>query len=121
MLYLQKQVKLTKILSENPRSGIHSAIMGYLKWRPMRKWARENPGVCFVSGRRKKESKRRMRLQKYIDKPEKNMLFCSPLFYWNTSQVWNYIKSNVLEICPVYQTLHISGDCLRLQKRGKLS
>ena len=40
------------------------------------------------------------------------MLFCSPLFYWNTSQVWNYIKSNELETCPVYQTLHICGDCL---------
>jgi hypothetical protein len=26
------------------RSGIHSAIMSYLKWHPIRKWARGNPG-----------------------------------------------------------------------------
>lgn len=89
-----------------PHSGIHSTIMGYLKWHPIRKWARENPGVCFVSGRRKKESKRRMRLQKYVERPEKNILMCSPLFYWN------YIKSNNIESSPVYRTLHISGDCL---------
>ena len=61
-----------------PHSGIHPSIMGYLKWHPIRKWARENQGVCFVSGRRKKESKRRLRLQKYIEKPEKNILLCSP-------------------------------------------
>lgn len=95
-----------------PHRGIHSAIMGYLKWHPIRKWARGNQDVCFVSGRRKKESKRRMRLQKYIEKPEKNILVCSPLFYWTTSQVWDYIRTSNLESCPVYQTLHISGDCL---------
>ena len=69
-----------------PHSGIHSAIMGYLKWH-IRKWAKDKRlfifSVCFVSGRRKKESKRRMKLQKYIEKPEKNILVCSPLFYWS--------------------------------------
>ena len=94
-----------------PRNGIHSAIMGFLKWHPIRKWCRENK-VLLVSGRRQKESKRRMRLSKYIEHPEKNIYICSPLFYWTTAQVWEYIKQNNLEICPVYKTLHMSGDCL---------
>jgi len=94
-----------------PKQGIHSAIMGYLKWHPIRKFVRENK-VLLISGRRKKESKRRMKLSQYIENPEKNMYICAPLFFWTTEQVWNYINDNKLDICPVYQTLHLSGDCL---------
>lgn len=94
---------------------IHSAIMGYLKWHPMRKWASEHrsENFAFVSGRRKKESNKRARMSsnKAIERTE-NMTFISPLYYWSNSKVWHYVKQNSLEKCPVYDTLHISGDCL---------
>jgi len=95
-----------------PHEGMHSAIMGYLKWHPLRKFGRDNECI-FVSGRRKKESKRRMRTVKHeLEKVEKHMTFYSPLMDWTTPQVWQYIYDNKLEICPVYETLHMSGDCL---------
>jgi hypothetical protein len=40
-----------------PHRGIHSAIMGYVKWHPIRKWARANPDVCFVSGSGKRKAR----------------------------------------------------------------
>lgn len=94
-----------------PKQSMHGAVMGYLKWHPMRKWCRDNKAL-LCSGRRQKESRRRMRLSKYIDNPEKNIFICSPLFYWTTVDVWSYINRNNLEICPVYETMHMSGDCM---------
>ena len=38
--------------------------------------------------------------------------FFSPLFNWTTRQVWDYINDNDLEVCPVYKTMHMSGDCM---------
>ena len=96
-----------------PHQGMHSAIMGFLKWHPLRKFARENGGCLFISGRRPKESRRRMgKVKNRIDKAEKHITFESALFDWTTPQVWDYIKKNELKKCPVYETLHMSGDCL---------
>lgn len=99
-----------------PRQGMHSAIMGYLKWHPMRTWARQHrhEDFAFVSGRRAKESNRRggiMSNTGTVEQTEK-MTFVTPLYYWSDADVWNYIRDNNLEKCPVYDTLHISGDCL---------
>ncbi|HTH22745.1 MAG TPA: phosphoadenosine phosphosulfate reductase family protein [Nitrososphaeraceae archaeon] len=96
-----------------PHSGIHSSIMGYLKWHPMRKFARENP-CTFVSGRRKKESRRRtLKLKSDTEHfPREKMSFYSPLYSWTTRDVFDYIKRFKLRLCPVYDTLHMSGDCL---------
>lgn len=99
-----------------PHNGMHSAIMGFLKWFQIRDFARENKnkGICFVSGRRKKESARRKRMKSNMpfEKPESNIILCSPLYYWTTIDVLKYIEKEKLELCPVYQTLHMSGDCL---------
>ena len=94
-----------------PRQGMHSSIMGYLKYHPMRKFARENPDVVFVSGRRRGESVRRRRIAKMQDENVDGMRFYAPLLYWSTSQVWDYIRKHKLRICPVYETMHMSGDC----------
>lgn len=99
-----------------PHAGAHSMIMGYLKWHPMRTWARQHRDeqFAFCSGRRFKESKRRSKIlgkTTIIEQTEK-MTFVAPLYYWTDEDVWNYIKENSLTRCPVYETLHISGDCL---------
>lgn len=100
-----------------PGPGIHNAVMGFLKWHPLRKWCREHKteGIGLISGRRRKESARRAKMRSFktpIVQAEPNMLMVSPLYYKPDEWVWNYIRENNLEICPVYKTLHISGDCL---------
>jgi len=104
-----------------PKPRIHAAVMSYLKWFPLRKWARENAhrNIVFVTGRRSKESKRRMQVTGRekskggeLVKVEKNITCYAPLLDWSTEQVWRYIKENNMDVCPVYQTLHLSGDCL---------
>lgn len=98
-----------------PGPGAHSMVMGYLKWHPMRKWAQQhrNEDFAFVSGRRFKESKRRGGImgKNVIEQTEK-MTFVAPLYHWSDQEVWDYLKDNNLTRCPVYETLHISGDCL---------
>ena len=103
-----------------PNQGLHTGTMRWLKWFGIRKYLREHleDNIGFITGRRKKESKRRMILKDAVQLNAKGerknapILTISPLFYWTTPQVWEYLYANKLEVCPVYKTLHISGDCL---------
>lgn len=97
-----------------PHVSMHNAVMGYLKWHPIRKWNRDNREreVLFVSGRRKKESRRRMRMKSNQEYTEtEGMRFYASIYNWTTKQVWDYIKQHNLEISPIYKTMHMSGDC----------
>lgn len=99
-----------------PHSGMHSAVMGFLKWHPMRKWHNEQKklgrDILFISGRRKKESKRRMRMKSNKEYAEtEGMKFYSPIYNWTNEQVWEYLKDNNIQRSPIYDTMHISGDC----------
>ena len=40
------------------------------------------------------------------------MWFVSPLFFKSNEWVYDYFIKNNIKRCPVYETLHISGDCL---------
>lgn len=100
-----------------PHEGMHSAVMGFLKWHPIRKWTREQKkegrDIVFISGRRKKESARRMRMKSNKEKvTTEGMTFWSYIFNMTTSQVWEYINEFELERSPTYSTMHLSGDCL---------
>lgn len=99
-----------------PHQGMHSAVFGYLKWFSLRRFAREHKteDVVFLSGRRKRESKRRLLNPniKAEDWPEKNIHIKAPLFTWSNADVWEYIKQQNLDISPCYWDLDISGDCL---------
>ena len=106
-----------------PRQGMHGAVMGYLKYHPLRKWNREQKkikgdNIILISGRRKAESKRRSNRKTYSKTVNivDGMLICAPLWNWTDSQVWQYLHDNNIDknsdLCPVYKTLHMSGDCL---------
>lgn len=103
-----------------PQQGIHTGVMRWLKWFSIRHYARAHMDekIAFLSGRRKKESRRRMTLNTPIqlnaegERKDCPILTVGPIFYWTNKQVWDYVRDNKLEICPVYETLHISGDCL---------
>ncbi len=109
-----------------PHQGMHSAIMGFLKYHPIRKWHREQEklgrDITFISGRRKKESKRRMRMKSVTaSNVMERMKFFSPIFDWETVDVWDYIKKHNLKRSPIYETMHMSGDCMcgAFSKRGE--
>lgn len=103
-----------------PHQGMHNGVMMWLKWFQVRKFNRAfyDDGLCFISGSRKKESHRRMRLQNAVrlnrrgEKKAFPILIASPSFYLTTPYIWKYMENNNLKKCPVYETLHISGDCL---------
>lgn len=101
-----------------PHSGIHNSIMGCLKFHPLRKWHYEQKklgrNIMFVSGARRKESKRRKK-RDYMKKQYNEldgMRFYKSIFDWTTTQVWDYLKENNIPRSPIYETMHISGDCL---------
>jgi 3'-phosphoadenosine 5'-phosphosulfate sulfotransferase (PAPS reductase)/FAD synthetase len=102
-----------------PHQGMHQGTMMWLKWFQIRKFNRASydDGLAFVSGSRKKESRRRMkikeavRLNKIGEMKRYPILIASPGFYLPTPYMWKYMDDNMLKRCPVYETLHISGDC----------
>ena len=100
-----------------PHQGMHNTVMGFLKWHPIRKWHSEQKKlgrkIIFISGRRKKESKRRLRMKsnKKLVKTE-GMTFLSYIFEMETVDVWDYLKEHNLQRSPTYDTMHLSGDCL---------
>jgi 3'-phosphoadenosine 5'-phosphosulfate sulfotransferase (PAPS reductase)/FAD synthetase len=100
-----------------PHQGMHSTVMGFLKWHPIRKWNREQKKagrkIIFVSGRRKNESKRRLRMKSNKELiTTDGMTFYSYIYNLSTPDVWSYIHENNLERSPTYETMHLSGDCL---------
>ena len=100
-----------------PHSGIHNVVMGFLKWHPIRKWFYDQKKlgrkIIYISGRRKNESTRRMRMKtNKRDLIMDGMHFHSPIFDWSTGQVWVYLEEHKIERSPIYDTMHMSGDCM---------
>ncbi len=100
-----------------PHQGMHSAVMGFLKWHPMRKWhsiqKKSGRDIVFLSGRRKKESARRLRMKSNKERvTTEGMTFWSYIFDMETVAVWDYLKENDLKRSNTYDTMHLSGDCL---------
>jgi len=99
-----------------PKSAFHTSTMFHLKYFPMRKFVndriRDGEKPCIISGVRKFESKRRMqKFNEYLYNDHK-LWFCSPIFYKSNDWVMRYFIENDIKRSPVYNTLHLSGDCL---------
>ena len=101
-----------------PTAGGHNLTMGWLKYYPMRNFIYqkikdgENPAI--ISGVRKKESKRRSKRKSYASyiNHDGKISFVCPLFFKSNEWVTKYWIENNIKRSPVYDTLHISGDCL---------
>jgi len=101
-----------------PTAGGHHFTMARLKYYPMRKFIfgriknGENP--CVISGVRRNESKRRSVSKTYDNyiKNDGKLTFVTPLYYKSNEWVSEYWIVNNIKRSPVYETLHISGDCL---------
>ena len=110
-----------------PQQGLHTITMRWLKIFSIRKFISdrikngEHPAI--ISGIRKNESKRRSvaKNRKYIHQDGK-MWFVSPLYFKSNDWVYRYFIENNIKRSPVYDTIHISGDCLCgcFAKKGEL-
>jgi 3'-phosphoadenosine 5'-phosphosulfate sulfotransferase (PAPS reductase)/FAD synthetase len=99
-----------------PGPNVHTTIMRHLKYIPMRELIRsrielgERPAI--LSGVRKQESVRRgINASDEVYRDGK-MIFISPMLYKSDSWMYAYYTEHKLKRSPVYDTLHISGDCL---------
>lgn len=98
-----------------PSMSVHSTIMRKLKMIPIRRkmYELEDIGItpALISGVRKRESKRRfINAKKEIHKD--HIWYVSPMIHKSDSWMYAYFTQYKLERSPVYQKLHISGDCL---------
>jgi len=107
-----------QIVDENgfPGPDVHTFIMRYLKYIPMRKFITacyaEGEKPAILSGVRKAESVRRgINARDEVYKDGK-MIFISPVIYKSDSWMYAYYTEHKLKRSGVYNTLHISGDCL---------
>jgi len=99
-----------------PQQALHTVTMRWLKLFSIRKFIFERIAKgekpAIISGIRKNESARRKtKAKKYLYNDGK-MWFVSPLFYKSNDWVMRYFIENDIKRSPVYNTLHISGDCL---------
>jgi len=102
------------------------------KWgmpTPKRKWCRRllklqpmldyvsNLGierVCFITGIRRNESKKRNKLPRVIKREFKNVISYNfaPILDWSDEEVNKYVKEHNLPINPIYNVFEFSGDCI---------
>lgn len=99
-----------------PGPTVHTFIMRYLKYIPMRHFIQRvretGKRPAILSGVRQQESVRRgINATDEIYKDGK-MIFISPMLYKSDAWMYQYYIANKLKRSPVYDTLHISGDCL---------
>ena len=102
-----------------PTQGGHLMTMLWLKYWPMRQFIegriKKGERPCLISGIRKKESARRLHNKNSsataINQDNK-MIFVKPIYFKDNNWVMKYFIENDIKRSPVYETLHISGDCL---------
>jgi len=99
-----------------PKQGVHTIVMRKLKYIPLRYFILsriekgEKPAI--ISGIRKFESQRRSKWATEFIHKDGKMCFISPILYKHDDWVYRYFVENNIKRSPVYETLHISGDCL---------
>ena len=67
----------------------------------------------MITGIRAKESpKRAKRNQVEISEMDKTKKFVHPIFYWSEKDVWNYIRSNDIPYCKLYDEGFLRIGCI---------
>jgi 3'-phosphoadenosine 5'-phosphosulfate sulfotransferase (PAPS reductase)/FAD synthetase len=97
-----------------PGPAHHTKMFNRLKERCLEKLARDHQGgrILLVSGLRKLESGRRMRLKSTAIQQMGRRVWCAPFFEWSNEQVAEYRARHELPESPVRQKLCMSGECL---------
>lgn len=96
-----------------PGPSQHIVMFSRLKERALRQLIREHEGtVMLVSGARKQESAKRMRLPDLPVHRDGRKLWCSPFFYLSNEQLAAYREQQQIPESPVRKFLCMSGECL---------
>lgn len=100
-----------------PGPAMHHKMFQRLKERPLRQAIRDldrlpSDKTLLVSGRRRDESERRMRMTKPIETWEGTKVFCSPIWRFTKSDIYDYIEKFSLDRNEVADKLHGSKECL---------
>lgn len=107
-----------------PGARHHTKMFNRLKERPLRALDRDNQGGInvLISGLRKQESGRRMRLKNEPIQKDGRRVWVAPFFYWSNDQIREYRERIELPKNPAKQYLCMSGECLcgAYAKKGEL-
>jgi 3'-phosphoadenosine 5'-phosphosulfate sulfotransferase (PAPS reductase)/FAD synthetase len=97
-----------------PGADHHTKMFNRLKERPLRALLRDNPDgrVMLISGLRRQESGRRMRLRNEPVQREGRRVWAAPFFNWSNDEVRAYHKTHALPTNPAKTYLCMSGECL---------
>lgn len=96
-----------------PGPAQHIIMFSRLKERALRQLLREHEGtVMLVSGARKQESAKRMRLPDLPIHRDGRKLWCSPFFYLSNDELAAYREQHKIPESPVRKFLCMSGECL---------
>lgn len=101
-----------------PRPSSHTWAFNSLKWYPLWEFRRDTKdrNICFLSGVRRLESRRRMgHVTRFYREPKKRgdrMMWAAPIINWSTPEVLSYLVDKGIVISPAYKKIGISGDCL---------
>jgi 3'-phosphoadenosine 5'-phosphosulfate sulfotransferase (PAPS reductase)/FAD synthetase len=96
-----------------PGPAQHLIMFSRLKERALRQLLREHDGtVMLVSGARKQESAKRMRLPDLPVHRDGRKLWCSPFFYLSNEELSAYREKHAIPESPVRKFLCMSGECL---------
>lgn len=99
-----------------PGPGMHAKMYQRLKERAFREARRRlvadgrKQRAVFVAGRRRTESKRRANVPEM--ERESSAMFVSPMVLWTKPDLNTYRKIHAVPVNPVYDMLHLSGECL---------
>lgn len=89
--------------------------MVWLKLKALYNYTKKVRRPLFISGVRKDESRRRLRLADEgkikVFMKDHGAGFLNLILNWSEADVWDYIVNNDLPINPVSEKLHFSGDC----------
>lgn len=101
-----------------PGPAMHSKMFNRLKGRCLEKVLRDHKNgnrrapIMFVSGMRKQESARRMRLKPEPIQKIGRQLFVAPFFDFSTDEMLAYRSEAAIPESPVRKYLCMSGECL---------
>jgi 3'-phosphoadenosine 5'-phosphosulfate sulfotransferase (PAPS reductase)/FAD synthetase len=99
-----------------PGPDHHTKMFNRLKERAIRALRNDHPGghVMLISGMRKQESARRMRLKAEPIQKDGRLIWCAPFFYWDHDQIRDYRAAHLSHVPknPAREYLCMSGECL---------
>lgn len=92
----------------------HTKMFNRLKERPLRALDRDNQGGSnlLISGLRKAESGRRMRLKNEPIQKDGRRIWVAPFFYWSNDQIREYRERLAVPKNPAKEYLCMSGECM---------